>query len=471
MGIIDELKEQNSWWLDRSAIKQDLHLKELEGLPFQRIPKLLSEIEVKSSKLYTLRGPRQVGKTTLLKILIRDILREDVPPQAITYFPLDLVTDYREIVEIVRSVTELFPEVSGQRYFFLDEISSVPNWQRAIKYIRDSNLGRNDFFLLTGSSARDIRRGAERLPGRRKAGLDKILLPLNFKEFLKLRYPKIETKSFSIPEFLSKESESDLKKGMLFLRELQKALDEYIMVGGFPQAVAEFIEKGMVTREFFQILWSSIAGDIERWGRDRIMALKLLERLRKSLGSSLSWHNLAGATGFSSPVTAEEYTEIMSEEFVLLVLYFLDLSKMSISPKKGKKIYFTDALFYHLWEQISKGKQSRELSIEETSSIMENIVAMEIFSAVEKEKVESFSAPQHLFYWRSGSQKEIDFLVRINKQIIPVEVKYKERISPQELLTIKNSFGRGLVLSKKDMDLSASIKIIPLSIFLWMLAD
>jgi predicted AAA+ superfamily ATPase len=54
----------------------------------------------------------------------------------------------------------------------LDEISAAPDWQNAIEYLRDRGARLNDCFVLTGSSARDLKGGAERLPGRRGRARD-----------------------------------------------------------------------------------------------------------------------------------------------------------------------------------------------------------------------------------------------------------------------------------------------------------
>ena len=77
--------------------------------------------------------------------------------------------------------------------------------------------------------------------------------------------------------------------------------------------------------------------------------------------------------------------------------------------------------------------------------------------------------PQNLFYWRSTRQREIDFVAKIDKQVIPIEVKYQESVRRQDTLTIRNTFGRGIILSKSTLDLAGEVKIVPLPLFLWLL--
>jgi len=58
------------------------------------------------------------------------------------------------------------PKAAVQR-LFIDEVSAVPNWERALKRIADRGQLRNVLVITTGSKAADIRRGSERLPGRK----------------------------------------------------------------------------------------------------------------------------------------------------------------------------------------------------------------------------------------------------------------------------------------------------------------
>lgn len=67
---------------------------------------------------------------------------------------------------------------------FLDEISSVNNWQKSIKYLYDTGRLENAFVVLTGSSSYNLKKSSERLPGRREFGKDIVYLPVSFKEYI-----------------------------------------------------------------------------------------------------------------------------------------------------------------------------------------------------------------------------------------------------------------------------------------------
>ncbi len=109
----------------------------------------------------TLRGPRQVGKTTFLKQLIRKLLQDGHNPQNIFYFSTDLVANEKELFSLIHNYIQFAPQ--GKRFIFLDEITIVDRWEYAIKHVVDLGLAEDILFILTGSSSFDLRRGGERL--------------------------------------------------------------------------------------------------------------------------------------------------------------------------------------------------------------------------------------------------------------------------------------------------------------------
>ena len=121
-------------------------------------------------------GPRQVGKTTYLKLSILDLLEKGINPRNVMYFSCDLLRNYREIIEVIRTFERLS---MGEKYVFLDEVTFVNKWERAIKFFLDSPLSRNINLYITGSTSAGIKR--ESFPGR----------PIKIEEFLPLSFRKV----------------------------------------------------------------------------------------------------------------------------------------------------------------------------------------------------------------------------------------------------------------------------------------
>ena len=74
-----DINIQNPWWLDKNSIEKDEKITTaLKG------EKVLYEFDLKRNTI--LLGPRQVGKTTMIKLFIRDLLQKRVNPRNIFYF-------------------------------------------------------------------------------------------------------------------------------------------------------------------------------------------------------------------------------------------------------------------------------------------------------------------------------------------------------------------------------------------------
>lgn len=461
--MINRLRELNPWWADPTAIDRDRHLLAASRAPFHWDPRVFAPSDLETPSVYTLRGPRQAGKTTLLKRLIHQSLAAGWPPQRILYYTFDLERDMEAAVRLVRTAREIFPGPGPWR-IFLDEVSSLPDWQKAVKYLRDQTQAAEDTFILTGSSAHDIRIGAERLPGRRGPGerLDRILLPMSFTEFCTTRGLPAPPVRLAPDAFLAPAHDSAIHQGLLLQSEIETCFQLYLSSGGFPAAVADTMRNGDIQAATLRTLWDIVAGDVERWNRDHLVALKLLERTGRSLTAPMSWRGLAEEMGVA-PATAEEYARLMAESFVLMILHFWDPARRGGAPRKQKKVYFVDPALSRLPALLLGGPAGL------TAATVENAVAMGLFRATEPSPVEAFATPQRLFYWRSTSGREVDFLVRSGDSLLPVEVKYQATVSGHDLEAIRRGFGRGLLLSRDRLDLSGPIRILPAALFLWML--
>jgi len=251
---------------------------------------------------------------------------------------------------------------------------------------------------------------------------------------------------------------------MRYLPDLRRALEVYVVVGGFPAAVEDYLTTARVTEPTVRMLWDLVAGDVDRLGYDRLAAVKLLERVVRSLGTATSWRTLAEEIDVGSTQTAQRYAMVLSEAFAVLVLYFWDRGRGGVSLRKNKKLYLVDPLFGSIPKVLQPGAVTAT-----TPAMVENVVGMALYRAGEREMVESFSFPQSLFYWRSRQGNEVDFISGFGSERIPVEVKYQQTIRGSDKLVIRNSFGKGLLLSGELLDLDNWVRVIPAPLFLCLL--
>lgn len=134
-----------SWISSREAVTR-------RHCVFRWDPPVLDAIEIGPRRVHTLRGPRQVGKSTTAKRIIKRLL--DGGERRILYFSFDLSTTHSDIAEVVHRARQLHPDPEGPWYLFLDEVTTMPQWQLGIKYIVDSGLSNEDFIFCAGPTSR-----------------------------------------------------------------------------------------------------------------------------------------------------------------------------------------------------------------------------------------------------------------------------------------------------------------------------
>jgi predicted AAA+ superfamily ATPase len=196
-----ELANQNPWWQNKAAILDDYKIKQFDNSKIQYLHPLTGE-KYQPFSLFIVRGPRQVRKSTAVKILIRKLLSEGANPYSIFFFDCEMLftaSEIKEAVEAYFNFTDLM-QYADVNYLLLDEITSVTDWAKIIKFLVDSGRFQKSVVFLTGSNAIDLQKGADRLPGRKGAATELLMLPLSFREFVKLMdaalYEKIADLSF-----------------------------------------------------------------------------------------------------------------------------------------------------------------------------------------------------------------------------------------------------------------------------------
>src|SRR3989338_8085093 len=171
-----DLAIQNQWWKNKSDIEKDEKVSEA----LQKKIKALYELKDKLNKLVL--GPRQVGKTSMLKLLIYDlVINKHVDPLDICYFSCEPLITKNDLIDVVKEFEKLSPQDSF-KYIFLDEVTQIPGWELAIKFILETKLSKQKALIVTGSNALLLKKGVERLPGRNIS--IELFLPLSFREFL-----------------------------------------------------------------------------------------------------------------------------------------------------------------------------------------------------------------------------------------------------------------------------------------------
>lgn len=488
------LSIQNPWWKNPAVIRNDDKLKKFEDSVFKWRPWLKGELKFDSDRIYTLRGPRQVGKTTLVKLIIRDLLKEIEHPQSIFYFTCDLVADEKELFEVLNLYLNWAAAFRLERkYIFLDEISSVRDWEKGLKYLVDTGALENASVVLTGSHSIDIKSSIERLPGRRGEGggtLDKIFFPMRFSEYVEALDPDIKKfmeandliESSKRQKIISNlfEGKADLLQNTLLLYqpEIDRLFDQYLITGGIPRSINEFFSKNKIDSSIYEIYIQSLIGDLARWNIPEMPVKQVLRSISGKLTTPISWRSITNETDIGAHVTVQKYATALEDSFVLNVLYPLDLPKKTASFKKDKKIYFQDPFIFHALYSWASGltdyfeSANLYLSNPETKSkLVESVFHSHLVHFMyEKHPSDVFSPHERVFYLKTkGRKKEVDFVLKTDgNQLLGIELKYQSQINSSDYRGL-TAFKKGILISKDKYEISGKYATVPASLFLLLL--
>lgn len=477
MALSDgQIAEQNPWWSGGGWEDHDPHLRRLARRPRRLPARLVGEIDLSRAAIHTLRGPRQVGKSTDLKLLVQRALGEGFESRRVMYLTLDLL-EGQSPVEVAATVkrAKALAGARGRGLVLLDEVTFVERWQTVLKALWDDGTLDDDVVVCTGSSAIDLREGtADRLPGRRGAGLDHSVFPQTFGSFAAALDSAVpESPRYGIATIVSDDGWEALEEMRIHLPRLDEALTLYLRFGGLPAAVAEAVKgEKAPSEEVRKIAYDSLLREVQRKRASRPAAHALLERVLRSLGSKTSWSRLAREMAVDlqpSPAgpTVRDYAEFLAAAYLLLVVYFWRSDSDSEALSKDKKLYFGDPLLHSVAHNLVPGLGT------EVAPQVENAVALALYHHYESpaSRLEGFDAPADLHVWHTSRSGEIDFVCGSRRNLDVVEVKYQRSPDLRGAAAIARAFpGRPVVLATRDrLERHAGYALVPASLLLWAL--
>lgn len=380
------MERYNPWWLD----EPDIMYEQWKSTELRWIPEVVNRITLKPFSLHFLSGPRQVGKTTAIKILIQDLIKKR-PKKSIFYYSCDELTDHKELGEVLDNYLSTRRSWGiSKSVIFLDEITFVSEWWRSVKARIDSGELNKDVLVITGSARIEMLKQKETFPGRRGYGKDFLLHPLSFSIFAKVR-GHLEIMSGGLSKL-----EKNSKANGLFSKKLVRLFKEYMKTGGFPRSVQDYFKYNRVTVETERTYLDWLRGDWARAGRgDRFMK-EILSYLIRAQGTPISWNSISSQTSINSPNTVRSYIETLEGIQSLLVLNQIG-PDLRVDYKKNKKVHFADPFIFKVLGSYVNQKVTDEWVYEAT-------VASHL----------SRSCP--VYYWRNHTEVDVVCIQR-NRQV------------------------------------------------------
>ncbi|MBS7645118.1 MAG: ATP-binding protein [Candidatus Bathyarchaeia archaeon] len=403
------MEKVNPWWRGREGIEEDEDYIRWKESKIRWDPPLLEKIELKPFSLSFLFGPRQIGKTTLVKLLIKKLLQE-ADPKSIFYYRCDKLTDFKELDEKIGEYLRIKKvEGIGASYIFLDEVTFPKEWFRAVKYRIDVGDLKRDALFLAGSLSMFAKGEVETFPGRRGFGGDFVLHPVSFREFIKISNPPLHEKLVKIQGFSPKEIRERCGKLLPWLPELNEALASYLSCGGFPLSIKSLLEKGKVSQEAKDSYLSAFLYDLMKLKRNEAIAKRVLKAIIEKAPSSISLNSVAKEFEIRSHKTVFYYLDLFEKLFIAKNVYFIEPNKNIEVFSKERKVHLTDPFLYHVFSDWCSTR------IPEEPVIIESVVASHLARKL------------RIGYWKNNF--EIDIV--LPEKLVGFEVKWRRKAEPK----------------------------------------
>ncbi|MEX2253389.1 MAG: AAA family ATPase [Thermoleophilaceae bacterium] len=454
-----QLTAGNAWWRDPDRWESDdRDLKALRESPLRYAPDPLDDIA--DPGLYVLRGPRRVGKSVELKRAVGRLLHIGAKPRQIIHCACDGLTgkDLRRLQSVGRD--QLTGSVDGPRYWLLDEITAVPGWPDAIKWLRDNTAMAGDCVVLTGSSGRDLEGARKALAGRRgkAARSDRLLMPMSFRSFCAAAGGALpEMPVIRSRDFLSREAEDAVGELLPWLDRIVSLWETYLRVGGFPRAVGDYLESGAVSPSFVDDLWDVIHGDaLRRENFSAAQSMRLLRRLTRSIASPINMTALAEDIGVGSHSTAGRRVKDLIDAYCAWPCHQRGDGQLPNLAAQGK-VYFADPLLARLAQLRADQPEP------DASQVSEQQIGLALtlsFAAEDPGRYADFSA---VMYAKSATGREVDFCGRPFGPLA-FEAKYTDRGLRREAQTLRAMFDSGVLATRASLDRIDGVRALPAGI-------
>lgn len=338
----------------------------------RRLQKQVEET-LNRGKSVLLLGPRQVGKTTLLEQGEYDL--------SISLLLEKNRMKYESNADILIQEIEAHSQRKNLRVM-IDEIQLAPQLLNTAQYIIDKKMAQ---MVLTGSSARKLRRHANMnlLPGRI------VLLRLDALSYSEHQNNNIEEILLygELPGIISEKNKSH--------RNID--LESYVIA-----YLEEEIRKESATKNLPAFY--------------RFLELAALES-----GKITSFRKLASEAGITHS-TISSYYEILEDS--LIVLRVDPHSESSTRKKLTKSSKF---LFFDLGVRRLAAKEGIRLGKNRMGELFEHYIGLEI-----SRLARFYGGRISLSFWRDPDGPEVDWLIKSSERLIPIEVKYKEKIEAKD---------------------------------------
>ncbi len=340
------------------------------------------------NKTVIIYGARQVGKTTLVDDLIKQL---DAPVLIMNGDDADIRNLFLDV-----NASKLKPVLGNYKIVVIDEAQRIMNAGLGIKIIHDNF--KDIQLIITGSSSLEL--------------TEKIKEPLTGRKFEFFLYP------LSFREMADHHG---------FLTE-KRLLDHRLIFGYYPDVALNIgNEKRILKTLASDFLYKDILsiGKIKK----PVLLDKILKALALQIGNEVSYNELAQLLD-SDKGTIEKYIDLLEKAYVIFRLPGLNRNLRN-EIKKGRKIYFYDNGIRNAVLGNFLPPDSRS----DTGALWENFMISERLKIISNNDEVPMT-----YFWRTTQQQEIDYIEEIQNKFYAYEFKWRSAKKPLLSKTFSNAY-------------------------------
>ena len=410
------LSSQNPWWKKGNWKNEDRDLKKIEYVLNRK------KIEITKGEVYLIRGVRRSGKTVYTKILIEDLI-EEIDSKKIIY----ISCDRHSLGEIKNIVDEFVKRLYGEIVIF-DEITYHNNWNILLKELAETT---DLTIIATGSNPVKIREKKERLPGRKVEGNEYFLNPLSFREYLnnivdlknKIQNSDIKKFANKIKKFVNFSSfNPNIKEMIPYFDDLEPIFYSYLITGGFPDAVLEYLKKGRINERTYEMIIRLLLGVLSKENKNEETGRQIMEKILQAMGSRLDFITIGSEIGIHHN-TVREYIELLENSRIIYLLPAWDINKKRYAFRKQKKVIFQSSLIpqaLHQYLTVCSYDDILDFLDKKIENVVEHTVSSHIIQSFEEPVIKE----RHSFAGFYYNKKECDLVISKDKRLYGYEIKY-----------------------------------------------
>ena len=410
-------------------------------------------------------GARQIGKT----YLIRNCLKE----KNIPYIELNFIenSEYIELFSKSFSSKDIIMRLSliggeklipGKTVIFLDEVQECKELITAIKFLVEDGSFK---YILSGSLLGIELSDLKSAPVGYMSIFD--MYPLSFKEFIKALGVSNE-----IIDILKQNYKNRTEVDTFIHNKLIDLFNLYLIVGGMPEAVSIYIETNNLEKvsKIHEKIIRLYKQDFSKYEVNNKLKLKeIYDAMPSQLDQKNKRFRLNILGDKMNYDRAENSFIWLKDAGVAIPVYNLNEPKLPFILNENRslfKLFFSDVglLTSQYSLQTKMAILNKEQSIN-NGSLFENAVAQELLSKGFK-----------LYYFNSKKQGELDFLIELDGEVLPIEVKsgkdYKKHSALNNVMNDLNyDIPEAYILNQNNIEIKDKLIYLPIYMLMFIEND